>query len=332
MKQISFAQAEHQNKKKVTRRERFLAQMEALVPWQRLIDALSPSYFPNAAGRRGRPPIGLERMLRIYFLQQWYALADEALEDAIYDSQAMRDFVGIDLAVESVPDATTLLRFRHLLEKHALTQRIFEEINTSLVEQGLFMREGTIVDATIIAAAPSTKNRAKQRDPAMKQTKKGNQWHFGMKAHIGVDAVTGLTHTVVATSANVADVTMAGDLVRDDDPRVYGDAGYTGMGKYLGEQKDDPSSRCCVAAKRGAIKKMDDGPLKTLRRAIEKTKASIRAKVEHPFHVIKNLFGYRKARYKGLAKNQAQLFSLFGLANLVLATRCEGRVDGVSAS
>lgn len=324
MKQISFAQAEHQNKKKVTRRERFLAQMEALVPWQRLIDALSPSYFPNAAGRRGRPPIGLERMLRIYFLQQWYALADEALEDAIYDSQAMRDFVGIDLAVESVPDATTLLRFRHLLEKHALTQRIFEEINTSLVEQGLFMREGTIVDATIIAAAPSTKNRAKQRDPAMKQTKKGNQWHFGMKAHIGVDAVTGLTHTVVATSANVADVTMAGDLVRDDDPRVYGDAGYTGMGKYLGEQKDDPSSRCCVAAKRGAIKKMDDGPLKTLRRAIEKTKASIRAKVEHPFHVIKNLFGYRKARYKGLAKNQAQLFSLFGLANLVLATRCEG--------
>ena len=332
MKQISFAQAEHQNKKKVTRRERFLAQMEALVPWQRLIDALSPSYFPNAAGKRGRPPIGLERMLRVYFLQQWYALADEALEDAIYDSQAMRDFIGIDLAIESVPDATTLLRFRHLLETHALTQRIFEEINASLVEQGLFMREGTIVDATIVAAAPSTKNRAKQRDPAMKQTKKGNQWYFGMKAHIGIDAVTGLTHTVVATSANVADVTMAGDLVRDDAPRVYGDAGYLGMGHYLGEEKDDPGSRCCVAAKRGAIKTMDDGPLKTLRQAIEKTKASIRAKVEHPFHVIKNLFGYRKVRYKGLAKNQAQLFSLFALANLVLAKRCEGRVDGVSAS
>ncbi|WP_413615399.1 IS5 family transposase [Halomonas cupida] len=331
MKQISFAQAEHQNKKKVTRRERFLAQMEALLPWQRLIDALSPSYFPNAAGKRGRPPIGLKRMLRIYFLQQWYALADEALEDAIYDSQAMRDFIGIDLAIESVPDATTLLRFRHLLEKHALTQRIFEEINASLAEQGLFMCEGTIVDATIVAAAPSTKNQAKQRDPEMKQTRKGNQWYFGMKAHIGVDAVTGLTHSVAATSANVADVTMTSHLVRDDDKRVYGDAGYTGMGKYLGEEKDDPNARCCIAAKRGAIKKMDDSPMKTLLLAIEKAKASIRAKVEHPFHVIKNLFGYRKTRYKGLAKNQAQLFSLFGLANLVLATRCEGQVDGASA-
>jgi transposase, IS5 family len=331
MKQISFAQAEHQNKKKVTRRERFLAQMESLVPWQRLIDALSPSYFPNAAGKRGRPPIGLERMLRIYFLQQWYALADEALEDAIYDSQAMRDFVGIDLAIESVPDATTLLRFRHLLEKHALTQRIFEEINAHLAEKGLFMREGTIVDATIVAAAPSTKNKAKQRDPEMKQTKKGNQWYFGMKAHIGVDAVTGLTHSVAATSANVADVTMAGALVREDDKRVYGDAGYTGMWKHLDEEKDAPDSKCCVAAKRGVIKKMDDSPMKTLLLAIEKAKASIRAKVEHPFHVIKNLFGYRKVRYKGLAKNQAQLFCLFGLANLVLATRCEGQVDGASA-
>lgn len=329
MKQISFAQAEHQNKKKVTRRERFLAQMEALVPWQRLIDALSPSYFPNAEGKRGRPPIGLERMLRIYFL---YALADEALEDAIYDSQAMRDFVGIDLAIESVPDATTLLRFRHLLEKHALTQRIFEEINAHLAEQGLFMREGTIVDATIVAAAPSTKNKAKQRDPEMKQTKKGNQWYFGLKAHIGVDAVTGLTHSVVATSANVADVTMAGALVREDDKRVYGDAGYTGMWKHLDEEKDAPDSKCCVAAKRGAIKKMDDSPMKTLLLAIEKAKASIRAKVEHPFHVIKNLFGYRKVRYKGLAKNQAQLFTLFALGNLVLARRCEGDADGASVS
>jgi len=295
------------------------------VPWQRLIDALSPSYFPNAAGKRGRPPIGLERMLRIYFLQQWYALADEALEDAIYDSQAMRDFIGIDLAIESVPDATTLLRFRHLLEKHALTQRIFEEINAHLAEQGLFMREGTIV-----AAAPSTKNQAKQRDPEMKQTK-NNQWYFGMKAHIGVDAATGLTHSVVATSANVADVTMAGHLVRTDDERVYGDAGYLGMWKYLDEEKDEPDSRCCAAAKRGAIKKMGDSPKKMLLLAIEKAKASIRAKVEHPFHVIKNLFGYQKVRYKGLAKNHAQLFSLFALGNLVLATRCEGQVDGAGA-
>lgn len=310
MKQISFAQAEHQNKKKVTRRERFLAQMEAMLPWHQLIDALSPAYFPNAAGKRGRPPIGLERMLRIYFLQQWYALADEALEDAIYDSQAMRDFVGIDLAIESVPDATTLLRFRHLLEKHALTQRICQEINAHLAEKGLFMREGTIVDATIVSAAPSTKNKAKQRDPEMKQTRKGNQWYFGMKAHIGVDAVTGLTHTVVATSANVADVTMVEHLVRDDDNRVHADAGYIGMGKRLDEKKDAEDSRCCIAVKRGGIKKREESPMKELLLKIERTKASIRAKVEHPFHVIKNLFGYRKVRYKGLAKNQAQLFSL----------------------
>ncbi|KJZ03622.1 transposase [Halomonas sp. S2151] len=332
MKQISFAQAEHQNKKKVTRRERFLAQMEAVVPWQRLIEALSPCYFPDAAGKRGRPPMGLARMLRVYFLQQWYALADEALEVAIYDSQAMRDFIGIDLAIESVPDATTLLRFRHLLEKHVLTQRIFEEINASLAYHGLFIREGTIVDATIVVAAPSTKNQAKRREPEMKQTKKGNQWFFGMKAHIGVDAVTGLTHSVVATSANVADVTMSSHLVRDDDKRVYGDAGYTGMWKHLDEENDDPDSRCCVAAKRGAIKKMGDSPMKTLRLEFEKAKASIRAKMEHPFHVIKNLFGYRKVRYKGLAKNKAQLFTLVALGNLVLAGRCQGHTDGASAS
>ncbi|MGM0695000.1 MAG: IS5 family transposase [Pseudomonadota bacterium] len=332
MKQISFAQAEHQNQKKVTRRERFLTQMDALVPWQRLIDSLSPSYFPTSAGKRGRPPIGLERMLRIYFLQQWYALADEALEDTIYDRQAMRDFIGIDLAIESVPDATTLLRFRHLLEKHALTQRIFEQINANLAEQGLFMREGNIVDATIVAAAPSTKNKAKQRAPEMKQTKKGNQWYFELKTHIGVDAVTGLTLSVVATSANVADVTMAGHLVREDDKRVYGDAGYLGMWKYLDEEKDDPDSRCCIPAKCGAIKKLEDSPMETLLLAFEKTKASIRAKVEHPFHVIKNLFGYRKVRYQGLAKNQAQLFTLFALGNLVLAGRCQRHVDGVSVS
>ncbi len=194
------------------------------------------------------------------------------------------------------------------------------------------MREGTIVDATIVAVAPSAKNQAKQRDPEMKHTKKGNQWFFGMQAHIGVDAVTGLIHRVVASSANVADVTMAGHLVRDDDERVYGDAGYTGMGKYLDEEKNDPDSRCCVAAKRTTIKKMDDGPLKTLRLAIEKAKARIRAKVEHPFHVIKNLFGYRKVRYKGLAKNQAQLFTLFALGNLVLAGRCQAHADSGSVS
>nr|WP_289100355.1 IS5 family transposase [uncultured Halomonas sp.] len=331
MKQITFAQAEHQNKKKVTRRERFLAEMNVLVPWQRLLDALSPSYYPDAAGKRGRPPTPLDRMLRIYFLQQWYGLADEALEDAIYDSQAMRDFVGIDLSIESVPDATTLLRFRHLLERHSLTQRIFEEINASLAERGLFMREGTIVDATIIAAAPSTKNKAKQRDPAMKQTRKGNQWYFGMKAHIGVDAATGLTHSLVATSANQADITVAEQLLRDDKEPVYADAGYTGLGKRLAEDGNTlPPLR--IATRRSTIKKMEDGPEKQIMQRIEHCKASIRAKVEHPFHVIKNLFGHRKVRYRGMEKNQAQLFSLFALANLVLAKRCYAVTDGVIAS
>ena len=270
-------------------------------------------------------------MLRIYFLQQWYGLADEALEDAIYDSQAMRDFVGIDLSIESVPDATTLLRFRHLLERHSLTQRIFEEINASLSERGLFMREGTIVDATIIAAAPSTKNKAKQRDPSMKQTRKGNQWFFGMKAHIGVDAVTGLTHSVVATSANQADITVAEQLLRDGKEPVYADAGYTGLGKRLAGCGDSlPALR--IAARRSTIKKMEDGPEKQIMQRIEHCKASIRAKVEHPFHVIKNLFGHRKVRYRGMEKNQAQLFSLFALANLVLAKRCYAMTDGVIAS
>lgn len=331
MKQITFAQAEHQNKKKVTRRERFLAEMNVLVPWQRLLDALSPSYYPDAAGKRGRPPTPLARMLRIYFLQQWYGLADEALEDAIYDSQAMRDFVGIDLSIESVPDATTLLRFRHLLERHSLTQRIFEEINATLAERGLFMREGTIVDATIIAAAPSTKNKAKQRDPAMKQTRKGNQWYFGMKAHIGVDAATGLTHSLVATSANQADITVAAQLLRDDKEPVYADAGYTGLGKRLGED-DDTLPPLRIAARRSTTKKMEDGPEKQIMQRIEHCKASIRAKMEHPFHVIKNLFGHRKVRYRGMEKNQAQLFSLFALANLVLAKRCYATTDGVIAS
>ncbi|WVM90116.1 IS5 family transposase [Halopseudomonas pachastrellae] len=293
----------------------YYAEMNVLVPWQRLLDALSPSYYPDSAGKRGRPPTPLERMLRIYFLQQWYGLADEALEDAIYDSQAMRDFVGIDLSIESVPDATTLLRFRHLLERHSLTQRIFEEINASLSERGLFMREGTIVDATIIAAAPSTKNKAKQRDPSMKQTRKGNQWFFGMKAHIGVDAVTGLTHSVVATSANQADITVAEQLLRDGKEPVYADAGYTGLGKRLAGCGDSlPALR--IAARRSTIKKMEDGPEKQIMQRIEHAKASIRAKVEHPFHVIKNLFGHRKVRYRGMEKNQAQLFSLFALANL----------------
>jgi IS5 family transposase len=290
--------------------------MNSVVPWARLLAALEP-YYPK--GTRGRPPIGLERMLRIYFLQQWYGLSDEGLEDALYDSIAMRAFAGIDLAVENVPDATTLLKFRRLLLEHDLTRRLFDEICISLCERGLMMKEGTLVDATIIEAPPSTKNAEKQRDPEMHQTRKGNEWHFGMKAHVGVDADSGLVHSVVGTAANESDVSQAHALLHGHEAHAFGDAGYTGVEKR--EEMQGATVKWHIAIKRGKIKTMREGAWKDLLIAAERTKAQIRARVEHPFHVIKNLFGHRKVRYKGLAKNTAQLFSLFGLANLVLAKK-----------
>jgi IS5 family transposase len=317
-RQMSFAQSEYAGKKKVTRREKFLGEMERVVPWKRLVALLQP-YYPT--GRRGRPPIGLERMLRIYFLQQWYTLADEALEDALYDSQALRTFAGLDLSVESVPDATTLLGFRHLLEEHALGPKILQEVNAHLSERELFMRAGTIVDATIIAAAPSTKNAKKERDPEMHQTKKGQEWHFGMKAHIGVDADSGLVHTVIGTAANVADVACAAQALHGEEKTVYVDAGYTGVEKRPEVVAAHPETQWIVAAKRGKVKALPEGRIKELTKEIERLKAQVRAKVEHVFHVVKNLFGFRKVRYRGLAKNTAQLHTLFALANLVLAKR-----------
>ncbi|MHA6912378.1 IS5 family transposase [Ralstonia pseudosolanacearum] len=315
-RQISFAEAEGHGQKRVTRRQRFLAEMERVVPWSRLIAAVEP-YYPK--GKRGRPPIGLERMLRIYFLQQWYGLSDEALEDALYDSMALRAFAGIDLAVEAVPDATTLLKFRRMLVEHELTRKLFDEIGIMLCERGLMMKEGTIVDATIIAAPPSTKNEKKSRDPEMHQTKKGNAWHFGMKSHVGVDAASGLVHSVVGTAANESDVSQAHALLHGHEEHAFGDAGYTGVEKR--DEMQGKSVKWQVAVKRGKIKAMSDGIVKDLLIAVERAKAQIRARVEHPFHVIKNLFDHRKVRYKGLAKNTAQLFSLFGLANLVLAKK-----------
>jgi IS5 family transposase len=224
-RQGSFSQAEYAGKKKQTRRDRFLSEMERVVPWARLVDRLRP-FYPK--GERGRPPIGLERMLRLYFLQQWYGLADEALEDALYDSQALRGFAGIDLAVATVPDATTVMNFRHWLEQHDLTRALFDEIGAMLEERGLLMRQGTIVDATIIAAPPSTKNKKKARDPEMHQTKKGNQWHFGMKAHIGVDVASGVVHTVTGTAANEADINQMAAVLHGREEAVFADAGYTG--------------------------------------------------------------------------------------------------------
>lgn len=316
MSQRSFASAEYAMKNKRTRREKFLADMEHVVPWSRLIAVIEPLY--PTSGRVGRQPIGVPRMLRMYCLQQWYGLADEALEDALYDSQALRDFVGVDLSRESVPDATTLLKFRRLLLANDLTRALFDEINAHLAEQGLLMRAGTIVDATIIAAPSSTKNKGNARDPEMHQTKKGNQWYFGMKAHIGVDAQSGLVHTVIGTAANVHDVTQAGGLLHGDETTAHGDGGYRGVDKR--EEAQGPHWH--VAMQPGKRKQLDPTfEWARLLEKVEQLKASIRAKVEHPFHVVKNLFHHKKARYKGLAKNEAQLFSLFGLANLVVAKK-----------
>ncbi|MEF8758605.1 MAG: IS5 family transposase [Candidatus Accumulibacter sp. UW25] len=317
MKPMMSSPAESESKKRITRRERFLTEMEHVIPWPALIEVIEPHY---PKGERGRPPIALKRMLRVYCVQQWFGLSDEGVEDAVTDSRAVTAFVGIDLGRERAPDATTLLQFRHLLEKHDLPRVLFETINRTLAAQGLMMREGTIADATIIAAPPSVKNEEKARDPEMHQTRKGNQWYFGMKAHIGVDAESGLVHTVVGTAANVADITQTGQVLHGEEKVVFLDAGYTGVEKR--EELKDREVEWVVAEKPSKIKQIsEERPLGRLLRQRETLKARIRAKVEHPFHVIKNLFHFKKVRYKGLAKNTAQLHMLFGLANLVLAKR-----------
>src|SRR5919112_286954 len=310
--QGSFSQAEYGAKKKQTRRDRFLAEMEQVVPWSRLVDRLRPLY---PKGERGRPPIGLERMLRIYFLQQWYALADEALEDALYDSQALRGFAGIELNREPVPDATTVLNCRHWLEQHELTRVLFDEVGAMLEERGLLMRQGTIVDATIIAAPPSTKNKSKSRDPEMHQTRKGNQWHFGMKAHIGVDVASGVVHTVKGTAANEADINQTASLLHGQEEDVFADAGYTGADKR--PELEDCDVAWNIAIKRSIIKALPKA-LRELAEPVERALSQVRAVVEHPFHIVKNRFHHKKLRYRGLHKNTAQLHTLFALANLVI--------------
>ena len=318
--QVSFAQAEYEKKKKRTRREIFLEKMEQVVPWSRLVEVIEPHY--PKSGKRGRPPIGLERMLRMYFVQQWYGLADEAVEDAIYDSQALRNFMAIDLGRQSVPDATTLMGFRHMLEAHELTQAMLAEINAMLKAQGLLMNRGTLVDATLIAAASSTKNRAHSRDPQMHQTKKGNQWYFGLKAHIGVDRESGLVHTLKTTAANVSDISQTAALLHGQEVDIWLDAGYVGVEKREDMQTalkgNNQTVRWHIAKRRKSIEKLADGWQKRLAQAYEKLKAQTRALVEHPFHVVKNIFKHKKARYKGLAKNDAQLNMLFALSNIYM--------------
>ena len=339
MKQASFASLEYAGKKRQTRRDKFLGEMDRVVPWSALVALIEPHYG-SASVRPGRPAVGALRMLRMYFLQQWYSLSDEGLEDAIYDSQAMRDFVGVDLSCERVPDATTLLKFRRKLEDKKLTEAILQTVNEHLSQQGLLMREGTMVDATIIAAPSSTKNKDNARDPEMHQTKKGNQWHFGMKAHTGVDAESGLVHSVHATAANESDVAHTHELLHGQEERIHADAGYTGVDKReeikqaqdKGEIRKDITWH--VAAKRGKVHGLPEGPLKALTTALEHKKAQVRARVEHPYHVLKNLFRYKKVSYRGLAKNAARLFTQFALVNLVLAKRAllDKQAQGIGAS
>ena len=309
--QGSFSQAEYASKKKQTRRDKFLAEMDQVVPWPRLVARLAPLY---PKGERGRPPVPLERMLRIHFLQQWYALADPAMEEALYDSQAMRGFARIDLAVEAVPDETTILNFRHWLERHDLTKGLFDDISAMLEERGLLMRQGTIVDATIIAAPSSTKNKQKSRDPEMHQTKKGNQWYFGMKAHIGVDSRTKLIHSVTATAANVHDSQALPELLHGQETRVWGDAAYSGQREVI--RQHAPKAKSFIQAKAHRHR-----PLSEEERTRNRTKSKVRAKVEHAFLVIKRIFGWAKVRYRGLAKNTHWLQISCGLANLYVARR-----------
>jgi IS5 family transposase len=284
--------------------------MERAVPWARLLERLRPLY---PKGERGRPPIPLERMLRVHFVQQWYGLADEAVEDALYDSQALRGFAGIELNRDPIPDATTVLHFRHWLGSHELTKGLFEEVGAMLEERGLLMRQGTIVDATIIAAPPSTENKQKSGDPEMHQTKKGNQWHFGMKAHIGVDVASGLVHTVKGTAANEADITQTAALLHGEEEAVFGDAGADKR-----PELEDREVSGNIAIKRSIIKALPKA-LREMAEPVERALSQVRAVVEHPFHIVQNRFHHKKLRYRGLKKNTAQLYTLFALANLVIA-------------
>lgn len=312
MRQQTFAESSFERYRKPTRRERFLAEMDHVIPWRELCNVIEP-FYPKPE-RAGRPPVGVDRMLRIHFLQHWFNLSDPAVEEALYDSQAMRQFVGIDLGREPVPDETTICKFRHLLEAHRLGKQLFALIGKYLVENGMKVSRGTIVDATIISAPSSTKNRRKERDPEMRQTRKGNQWYFGMKAHIGVDSRTKLIHSVTATAANVHDSQVLPDLLHGDETRVWGDSAYSGRREVV--RQHAPHARN-FTQKKGCRHR----PLTEKERSRNRTKSRVRAKVEHTLLVIKRIFGFSKVRYRGLAKNTNWLFVTCGLTNLYLARR-----------
>jgi transposase, IS5 family len=308
MKQMTLATSGFERYAKTTRRAAFLAEMNRVVPWAELCALIGPVY-PKPGN--GRPPIGLERMLRIYFLQQWFDLSDPAAEEALYDSVAMRSFVGVDLGREPVPDETTVCKFRHLLEQHEMGCKLFEQVHVHLEKQGIKVSKGTIVDATIISAPSSTKNATQSRDPDMHQTKKGKQWYFGMKAHIGVDSKNKVIHAVVATAANVADSTILPDLLHGEETRVWGDRAYQGQTEVIREHAPDALD---FTNRRYRFKNYVD----EVQRAKNRTKSKVRAKVEHVFGVIKRVFGFNKVRYRGLDKNANRLFATCALANLFM--------------
>ena len=313
MSQMSFGDAEYAGKRKRTRREIFLAEMEAVVPWNALLKLIEPLY--PVAGR-GRHPYPLATMLRVHLMQNWFGLSDPGMEETLYENVPMRAFAQLSLN-RAIPDETTILNFRRLLETNELAPEILARVNAHLTRKGLLLKRGSMVDATIIAAPSSTKNADGERDPEMHQTKKGNQWHFGMKAHIGVDVDSGLVHTVTTTPANTADIEVVDELLHGKEEVVYADAGYTGADKRVVRKK----LRWEIAAKRGRIKAMAEGRAKRELEQIETRKARIRARVEHPFRVVKRQFGFVKVRFKGLAKNTAQVITLFALSNLWMARK-----------
>ena len=308
MRQMTFTSIGFQTHHKQTRRERFLSEMEAVVPWRELCSLIEPHY---PSGQRGRPPIGIERMLRIYFLQQWFNMSDPQAEDCLYDSEAMRKFVGIDLGVEASPDETTICKFRHLIEEKGIGKQIFAAVNEHLKAQGIKVGNGTIVDATIITAPCSTKNNDKERDPEMHQTKKGNQWYFGMKGHIGVDSKEKIIHSVDVTPANVHDSQTVGGLLHGNETKVWGDSAYQGQKEAIREAAPKAKD---MTNKRGARHK----PLTEVDQSKNRTKSKVRSRVEHPFLVIKKIFGFFHVRYRGLEKNRSRFEVVCALANLYM--------------
>jgi transposase, IS5 family len=294
-----------------SKRELFLEEMDKLVPWAALVELTAPHY---PKGNNGRPPVGLERMLRLYFLQQWFNLSDPGLEDALYESPVLRLFAGIDLGGEPAPDETTILNFRHLLEKHDLGGKMLNVVNEYLAQCGVRISTGTIVDATIVHALSSTKNGAGKRDPEMHQTKKGNQWYFGMKAHVGVGSKEGIVHSAEATAANIADSRMLPELLHGGERKVWGDAAYQGQGERIRAKAPHAQD---MTSRRARYKQIVD----QLQRRKNRTKAQVRSKVEHVFRVMKRQFGFDKVRYKGLAKNANRMFACFALVNLYLTRK-----------